>query len=201
MKVVKCICTELYCNWAYKGEVCHDTKPQYPRSQGLVSYDQRAPAKCPDERVGWDCSNENQMQSTCLQKCTDENRYATKKCICRISSWIGCDSIKSENWLCAPDYYNLSRVKNFGRDGQCLWKHKGRDCLKDEFGSGGGFHGGHTGGDGSNFGDSNDQNNETENNNFHSGTQPDKDFYRDFQKMLTQTMDISIARSTINLYL
>ena len=96
-------------------------------------------------------------------------------------------------------------VLNLKRDGQCLWKHKGRECLDNEFGSGsgaiGGSHGGYSGGDGSNDGDSNDQNDETGKNNFGSNSSPDKDFYRDFQKMLTHSMDISIARSTINLYL
>ena len=94
---------------------------------------------------------------------------------------------------------------NFKRDGKCLWKHKGRECLDEEFGSGagsiGGSNGGYSGDNGSNGGGSNDQNNETGNNNSGSGSSPDKDFYRDFQKMLTHTMDISIARSTINLYL
>ena len=92
-------------------------------------------------------------------------------------------------------------VLNLKRDGQCLWKHKGRECLDSEFGSGSGAIGGSHGGEGSIDGDSNDQNDETGKNNFSSGSSPDKDFYRDFQKMLTHSMDISIARSTINLYL
>jgi len=135
-------------------------------------------AKCPDQTVGWDCSNDNQMQSTCLQKCPHENRYATKKCICR--------------------------------DGQCLWKQKGRECLDEDFGSGGGSNGGYSGG--SNIGNPHDQNIETGHGNGSetgsgtgngtgSGGTPDQDFYKNFQKMLTHTMDISIARSTINLYL
>jgi len=60
-------------------------------------------AKCKDETLGWDCSNENQMQSTCLQKCTHENRYTTKKCICRISSYTGSESNESGSWACSPE--------------------------------------------------------------------------------------------------
>ena len=98
-----------------------------------------------------------------------------------------------------PEVENLIWSLNLKRDGKCLWKHKGRECLDEEFGSGAGSNGGYSGG--SNGGGSNDQNNESGNNNSGSGSSPDKDFYRDFQKMLTHTMDISIARSTINLYL
>ena len=98
-----------------------------------------------------------------------------------------------------PEVENLIWSLNLKRDGKCLWKHKGRECLDEEFGSGAGSNGGYSGG--LNGGGSNDQNNETGNNNSGSGSSPDKDFYRDFQKMLTHTMDISIARSTINLYL
>ena len=94
------------------------------------------------------------------------------------------------------------------RDGKCLWKHKGRECLDEDFGSGGGSNGGYSGGNGSNGqsnGSSNNHNqntvNEIESGTGNSNNSPDKDFYRDFQKMLTHTMDISIARSTINLYL
>ena len=98
---------------------------------------------------------------------------------------------------------------NLKRDGKCFWKHKGRECLDEEFGSGagsiggsnGGSNGGYSGYNGSNGGGSSDENNGTGNNNNGGGNSPDKDFYRDFQKMLTHTMDISIARSTINLYL
>ena len=94
---------------------------------------------------------------------------------------------------------------NFERNGQCLWKHKGRECLDREFGSGsgtiGGSHGGYSEDARSNDGVSNDQNDKTGKNNFSSDNSPDKDFYRDFQKLLTHSMDISIARSTINLYL
>ena len=102
-----------------------------------------------------------------------------------------------------PEVENLIWSLNLKRDGKCLWKHKGRECLDEEFGSGAGSIGGSNGGysGGLNGGGSNDQNNETGNNNSGSGSSPDKDFYRDFQKMLTHTMDISIARSTINLYL
>ena len=77
--------------------------------------------------------------------------------------------------------------------------------MEEEFGSGGGSNGGYSGGNDSNGGGADHQNNGAGNetgseagNNINSA---DKDFYRDFQKMLTHTMDISIARSTINLYL
>lgn len=76
---------------------------------------------------------------------------------------------------------NRIRSLNFKRDGECLWKFKGRECLDEDFGSGSGSNGSNNGTDG--------------------GSSPDKDFYKDFQKMLSHTMDISIARSTINLYL
>ena len=41
MKVVKCICTDIDCNWKHKGEICHDTPSQYQPSHHLSSYDQR----------------------------------------------------------------------------------------------------------------------------------------------------------------
>ena len=108
-----------------------------------------------------------------------------------------------------PEVWTIPRLDeipgyflNLKRDGKCLWKHKGRECLDEEFGSGGGSIGGSNGGysGGSNGGSSSGQNNGT-GSSTGSGSSPDKDFYRDFQKMLTHTMDISIARSTINLYL
>ena len=75
--------------------------------------------------------------------------------------------------------------------------------MEEEFGSGGGS--GYSGGNDSSSGGANNQNNGAENETGseagNSNNSPDKDFYRDFQKMLTHTMDISIARSTINLYL
>ena len=83
---------------------------------------------------------------------------------------------------------NRTRSLNFKRDGECLWKFKGRECLDEEFGSGGG-------------GGSNGENNGTGNKKFGGESPPDRDFYKDFQKRLSHTMDISIARSTINLYL
>ena len=47
MKVVKCICTDIDCNWKHKGEICHDTLPQYPPSHHLASYDQRHMQRAP----------------------------------------------------------------------------------------------------------------------------------------------------------
>ena len=67
-------------------------------------------AKCPDQTAGWDCSNENIMQSTCLQKCTHENRYATKKCICRKSSTTGNDPIETGGDITKPEVGSLITV-------------------------------------------------------------------------------------------
>ena len=38
MKVVKCICTDIDCNWKHKGEICHDSQPA---SHHTSSYGER----------------------------------------------------------------------------------------------------------------------------------------------------------------